>query len=62
MVIERNYTFREAEEFGPKAKTWMNWYYKGLLRTIRLGRRIYIPQSEILRLLAAGENPARRTR
>lgn len=58
-MIGRNLTFKEAEKYGPKEKTWRNWAYQRKIKVIRLGRRYFIPESECVRLMAAGTIPVR---
>jgi len=49
----------EAEALtGISRWTWRRWCYDGKLSSVKLGRRLLIPASEIERLVAAGTRPA----
>jgi excisionase family DNA binding protein len=48
----------EAEaRTGVSRWTWRRWAYDGKVSSVKLGRRLLIPASEITRLVAANTRP-----
>ncbi len=47
-----------GDETGLSPWTWRRWAYEGKVASIKVGRRLLIPRSEIERVLAEGLRPA----
>jgi excisionase family DNA binding protein len=47
------------ERFGPKAGTWRKWIAERRIGVVRLGRRVFVAESEVRRFLEQGTIPAK---
>jgi hypothetical protein len=55
------FSVRRAEEkTGVSRWTWRAWAYSQKVASVKMGKRLLIPASEIQRLVAEGTRPARR--
>jgi len=55
MTSSRLISFQGAErEYGPPATSWRDQVARGNLRSIRLGRRVWLDRGDVERFLEAG--------
>ena len=60
MGIEKQYRVSEAARVtGHKECTWRKWILLRKVRVTKIGASVRIPESEITRLIAQGQIPAR---
>lgn len=58
-VEAKLYGVQEAQELtGISRWTWRRWAYDGRVASVKLGKRLLIPASEIQRLVAQNTRPA----
>ena len=63
MKIEKQYKVSEAAEITSlRESTWRKWILQRRVRVTKIGASVRIPESELARLLAQGEIPAREVR
>lgn len=43
---------------GVSKWTWRRWAYDGKIASVKLGKRLLVPASEVDRMIAAGTRPA----
>ena len=54
--MEKKKTIKEvAEELGVTARTIYHWIHLGKVRTVKVGRRVFIPEKEVKKLIEEKE-------
>lgn len=55
---ERRYRVSELEWTGFSHWTWRKWAYEGRVASVKVGKALLIPASEVERIMAEGYRPA----